>query len=110
MTCSRFSNSPEIGGSPSIYKRRIVRWFVDRTDSWDREFHDATEANVQAEFRNQRPDGAPDTEVMVEKMRSFYYERMTNTSTLPVAILALIVSIVVLVVPRFTTAFGCSHW
>lgn len=42
-------------------------------------------------------------------MRSFYYARMTNTSTLLVAILALFVSIVALVVPLLMTAFGSSH-
>lgn len=92
-----------------MYKRRIVRWFVSWTDSWNREFHEAIEANVQAEFRRLFPEGARDTEAMIEKMRSFYYARMTNTSALLVAILALLVSIVALVVPLFMTTFGSSH-
>lgn len=29
-----------------MYKRRIVRWFVSWTDSWNREIHEAIEANV----------------------------------------------------------------
>ncbi|MBU9219226.1 hypothetical protein KTD55_34820 [Burkholderia gladioli] len=92
-----------------MYKRRIVRWFVSWSDSWNREFHEAIEAKVQAEFRRQFPEGARDAEAMIEKMRSFYYARMTNTSTLLVAILALFVSIVALVVPLLMTAFGSSH-
>ncbi len=90
-------------------KRRIVRWFVNWTDSWNREFHEAIEANVQAEFKKLFPEGARDTEAMIEKMRSFYYVRMTNSSTLLVAILALIVSIVALAVPLLMAAFSGSH-
>jgi hypothetical protein len=31
-------------------KKRIVRWFVDWTDGWNGEFHQAIEAKVQAEY------------------------------------------------------------
>ncbi len=76
-----------------MFKRRLVRWFVDWTDSWNREFHEAIEVKVHAEFRRQFPDGAKDTEAMIEKMRNFYYARMTNTSTLLVAITAVVIAV-----------------
>lgn len=78
-------------------KKRLVRWFVNWTDSWNREFHEAIEANVQAEFRRLFPNGAKDTEAMIVQMRNFYYARLTNTSTLLVAIAAVVVSILALV-------------
>lgn len=45
-----------------MYKRRLVRWSVNWTDSWNREFHEAIEAKVHAEFRQLFPEGAQDTE------------------------------------------------
>jgi hypothetical protein len=88
------------------FKRWLVRWFVDWNDSWNGEFHEAIEAKVQAEFRRQFPDGAQDTEAMIEKMRSFYYARMTNTSTLMVAILALVIAVLGIAVPLIVAALG----
>ncbi len=82
-------------------KRRIVRWFVDWTDSWNREFHQAIETKVLAEFSAQFPKGLrneEDTEPMIEKMRSFYYARMTNSAMLLVAVAATLVSFFALVV------------
>ncbi|TES99580.1 hypothetical protein [Burkholderia cepacia] len=71
------------------------------TDSWNREFHEAIEARVQAEFRALFPDGlrnANDTEPWIEKMRSFYYGRMTNTAMLLTAAAAVLVAVCSLVV------------
>jgi len=76
-----------------MYKRRLVRWFVNWTDSWNREFHEAIEAKVHAEFRQLFPEGAQDTEAMIEKMRSFYYARMTGTSMLSMSIAALVIAL-----------------
>ncbi|WP_434716348.1 hypothetical protein [Paraburkholderia sp. A3RO-2L] len=71
------------------------------TDGWNREFHDAIEAKVQAEFRAQFPKGLrneEDTEPMIERMRGFYYARMTNTAMLLVAVSSTLVSFCALVV------------
>jgi hypothetical protein len=88
-----------------MFKRRLVR-FVDWTDSWNREFHEAIEAKVQAEFRKLFPHGARDTDAMIEKMRGFYYARMTNTSTLLVAILALVIAVLGIAVSLAMAVFG----
>jgi hypothetical protein len=82
-------------------KRRIVRWFVDCTDSWNGEFHDAIEAKVQAEFRKLFPNGLRDETdpgPMIERMRTFYYARMTNTAMLLVAVASTLVSLCALAV------------
>ncbi|KVD07868.1 hypothetical protein WM04_12260 [Burkholderia ubonensis] len=91
----------ENGAISLMYKRRIVRWFVAWTDSWNREIHEAIEAKVHAEFRAQFPQGLrneEDTEPMIERMRSFYYARMTNTATLLVAVSSVLVSFCALAV------------
>lgn len=89
-----------------LYKRWLVSWFVDWTDSWNREFHDAIEAKIQAEFQRQFPRGAEDTDAMIEKMRSFYYARVTNTSTLLVAVAALIIAVLGIAVSLIMAALG----
>jgi hypothetical protein len=92
-----------------VNKKRVVQWFVRWTDSWNREFHEAIERNVQNEFKRMFPDGAKDTEAMIEKMRGFYYARMTNTSTLLVAIIALLVSFLALVVSLVSVLPALLH-
>lgn len=81
-----------------MYKRRLVRWFVDWTDSWNREFHEAIEAKIQAEYSRLFPNGAADPDATIKQMHNFYYARMTNTSTLLVAVLALTVSVIAVIV------------
>ncbi|MFP3506915.1 hypothetical protein [Burkholderia sp. SIMBA_062] len=39
-------------------KRKLVRWFVDWTDSWNHEFHEAIEAKIHGEYKKMFPDGA----------------------------------------------------
>ncbi|HEB3530047.1 TPA: hypothetical protein RZC51_001526 [Burkholderia cenocepacia] len=89
-----------------LYKRCLVCWFVDWTDSWNREFHEAIEAKIQAEFQRQFPRGAEESDAMIEKMRSFYYARVTSTSTLLVAVAALIIAVLGIAVSLITAAVG----
>ncbi len=86
------------GNNFIMNKRCMVRWFVRWTDSWNREFYEAIESNVHAEFNRMFPSGASGLKAEIDKMRSFYYARMSNTSTLLVAILALIVALLALLV------------
>lgn len=87
-----------------MLKKKIARWFVDWTDSWNHELHDAIEAKIRKAYSSMysNPDGGTvDLRLMNERMkemRDFYYARMTNTSMLLVAAAALAVSIVALVV------------
>lgn len=84
-----------------MHKKRIVRWFVDWTDGWNRELHEAIEANVHEEFRKMFPQGLQNREEsgpMIERMRSFYYARMMNSATLLVAVSSALVSLCALVV------------
>ncbi|KWN65979.1 hypothetical protein [Burkholderia stagnalis] len=87
----------------SLNKRRLVRLFVDWTDAWNKEMHDAIEAKVQAEFRSSFPNGIgggdlEKTDQIVKRMREFYYARMSNTANLLVAVTAVVVSLVALLV------------
>lgn len=85
-------------------RKKLARWFVDWTDSWNREVHEAIEAKIRAAYSSMysNPEGGKvDIEQMDKRMRGmrdFYYTRMTNTSMLLVAIVALAVSVWVLVV------------
>jgi len=50
--------------------------------------------------------GPQETEAMIEKMRSFYYARMTITATLMVAILALVIAVLGSAVPLIVAALS----
>jgi len=75
-----------------------VRWFVDWTDSWNHELHEAIEAKIQIEYKRQFPDGAVDPDTTIKAMRGFYYARMTTTATLLLAALAIAISTISVVV------------
>ncbi|AOK14845.1 hypothetical protein WJ85_34540 [Burkholderia ubonensis] len=85
-------------------KKKLARWFVDWTDGWNRELHEAIEAKIQAAYSSMysNPEGGKvDLEQMdnrVREMRNFYYARMTNTSMLLMTIVALAVSVLALIV------------
>ncbi|ACB65898.1 hypothetical protein [Burkholderia ambifaria] len=85
-------------------KKRIVRRFVDWTDGWNREFHQAIEAKVQAEYSRMysNPEGGKvaleQMDSRMRQMREFYYARMTNTAMLLVAVSSALVSLCALVV------------
>lgn len=88
-------------------KRQLVSWFVDWTDGWNHEFHNAIERKVMAGYKQYFPDGhenLEETDQRIKDMRTFYYGRMVATSTLlitgisgVVALLALIVAAVALI-------------
>jgi len=85
-------------------QKKLARWFVDWTDGWNRELHEAIEAKVRAAYSSMysNPEGGKvDLEQMdkrMREMRDFYYARMTNTSMLLVAFAALVVSVLAMVV------------
>lgn len=85
-------------------KKRIVRSFVEWTDGWNREIHQAIEGKVQAEYSRMysNPNGGPlDLEQMdsrMRQMREFYYARMMNSAMLLVAVSSALVSLCALVV------------
>ncbi|WP_431020828.1 hypothetical protein ACQ4K0_32135 [Burkholderia cepacia] len=85
-------------------QKKLARWFVEWTDGWNREVHEAIEAKIRAAYSSMYSDpegGKVDLEQMdkrMREMRDFYYARMTNTSMLLVAIVALAVSVLALVV------------
>ncbi|MEX3845585.1 hypothetical protein [Paraburkholderia sp. BR10882] len=80
-----------------LNKRRLVRWFLSWTDSWNEEVHEAIESIVHTEYARMFPNGAQDPQI-VEQMRTFYYARMMNTAILLVAVSSLVVSLCALVV------------
>ncbi|WP_020381337.1 hypothetical protein [Burkholderia gladioli] len=85
-------------------KKKMARKFVDWTDSWNRELHEAIEAKIQAAYSSMYSNSVGDKidlearETRLREMREFYYARMNNTSTLLVAVASLAVSAAALVV------------
>nr|WP_315595530.1 hypothetical protein [uncultured Cupriavidus sp.] len=89
-----------------MMKRKLVRAFVRWSDGWNREFHEAIEAKVHAEYKNSFPADRDIEEVAktIEGMRSFYYSRMSATAGLLVAIVSLVVSLASLLVSLIALA------
>ncbi|MGQ8705426.1 hypothetical protein ACUTSW_05395 [Serratia sp. TSA_198.1] len=90
------------------YKARkiLVQHFVDFTDGWNKEFHEAIENNIFNEYQKKFPiiKGMEYTEEQlserkktIEKMREFYYQRMIQTATLLLASISIIVALIALI-------------
>lgn len=82
-------------------KRAIVRWFVGFSHEWNEEFHAEIEQRIRDEYVRVFPDGIrgeAERTATVEKMRAFYYQRMTTSASLLLSGATLIVSLVVLFV------------
>lgn len=87
---------------PSLsWKRQIVQKFVAIVDSWNQEFHQATEQKVFEAYREMFAGSEEDSEAQqqrIEAMRTFYVSRIALTATLLVGGASLLVSTVALVV------------
>lgn len=81
-----------------MFKRKLVRAFLDWSSGWNSEIHDAIEAKVHEEYRRLFPNGARDVDETIGNMRNFYYGRISNTANLLVGILAVLVAFVALAV------------
>lgn len=79
-------------------KRYIARKVVSWINGWNQEFHDAIEEKILAEYRQTFPPGLPAAGETLERMRSFYYTRLTGTATILLAIISVLVALVALVV------------
>ncbi len=82
-------------------KRKLVTCFVAWTDGWNREFHEAIEQRVMDEYKRIFPEShsTPDEIARtIERMRTFYYQRMVATSTLLLAVASFIVAVLALFV------------
>lgn len=82
-------------------KKKLVVWFVDYTEGWNYEFHEAIEKKVLAEFKKCYPENISDTAVKektISNMRSFYYSRMTNTAMLLIAASSVLFSIIAIAI------------
>ncbi|MFJ1258773.1 hypothetical protein [Cupriavidus sp. CuC1] len=84
-----------------MLKRKLVRALVIWTGEWNRELHEAIEAKVFEEYRHSFPAGAKDAPETIEKMRTFYYNRMTNTANTLIGLVAILVAFVSLIVSAF---------
>lgn len=75
-------------------KKKFVRWLVKATDSWNKEFHDAIEANISAAYRASYPNVTDLDEIVAKKkdMRDFYYLRMNNTGMLLITVASVVIS------------------
>ena len=78
-------------------KKWIVSCFISWADDWNREFHNAIESRVRAEYSRMFDPGLPTASETLEKMRTFYYMRMLGTATLLLAGLGLLIAVIALV-------------
>lgn len=87
-------------------KRKLVAWFVNLTDGWNKELHDVIESRIEAEYRKCFPvdpekHGSVDLDKMIEmkdRMRGFYFGRMTVTATLLIGFATFLISAAAVVV------------
>jgi hypothetical protein len=87
-----------------MLKQKIVRAFINFTNSWNKEFHNAIEEKVQQEYREQFTPGSEPLDKMEERikdMREFYYSRMTNTAVILLATLSIVVALIALLASIF---------
>lgn len=81
-------------------KRTIVRKLVDMTHDWNSEIHEAIEVRIRQAYSEMIPKEARESQSavetsgeMLEKMRTFYYSRMSMTASLLLAGTAVIISV-----------------
>lgn len=82
-------------------KERIVRAFVDFTDSWNHEIHNAIEKKVEnaaLQRFSKSTTSTEDVDKETKKMREFYYSRMVNTAVLFMTCISILVSFIALIV------------
>lgn len=88
-------------------KRTIVRKLVSMTHEWNSEVHEAIEARIHQAYGEMISKEAHESlsveasGEMLEKMRTFYYSRMSMTASLLLAGTAVIISVLALVVSLF---------
>lgn len=88
-----------------MLKTRVIRAFIDFTDSWNKEFHNAIEEKVhqayQQLFPNPESHNPEERDERIKNMREFYYARMTNTAVILLATLSIVVALIALLVSIF---------
>lgn len=88
-------------------KRTIVRKLVDVTHDWNSELHLAIEARINDVYREMISEEARESQSveasceMKDKMRTFYYSRMSMTASLLLTGVAVIISVLALLVSLF---------
>jgi hypothetical protein len=81
-----------------MIKRKLIAAFFKLTDSWNGEIHNYLESKIQTEYQRNFPNRTEGVEEMIQKMRDFYYMRISNTANLLIAIAALLTACVSLIV------------
>lgn len=79
-------------------KGRFARWFVEWTDSWNHELHNAIELKVIKAYTDSFAPDAPDRDDKIKEMRVFYYTRFSSTASLLVTVVSVIVAVIALIV------------
>ena len=85
-----------------------MRWWVDWTDGWNHEFHNAIEMKVLAGYQDAFPDAHDafeEADKKIREMRVFYYQRMVATSTLLIAGISVVVALLALAVAAFALIY-----
>lgn len=81
-----------------MFKRKIIAAFFKWTDGWNSEIHNYVESRVHFEYLSISREGLEGAENRIEKMRDFYYMRISNTANLLIGAVALFVAFVSLIV------------
>ncbi|HFF8940177.1 hypothetical protein [Serratia marcescens] len=88
-----------------MLRKKVVRAFIDYTDPWNKEFHNAIEEKVHQAYRQTFPDpeshNAEERDERIKNMREFYYARMTNTAVILLATFSVMVALIALLVSIF---------
>jgi hypothetical protein len=92
-------------------KRKLAQAFVRFTDGWNKEFHEAIEANVREGFKQtfQNIDDIDKVDEIMKRMREFYYQRMMNTAMLLIAAASVMVALASLIVSGLSLATSLHH-
>ena len=96
------SDSIAVKGSVQMQiKRTLVRYFVNWTDGWNKEFHNAIETKVSEGYRDYNPDCNGTLEEIAaekDKIRTFYYGRMLGTATLLIGMISALLALMAIVI------------
>lgn len=92
------------------FKRTLVRKLLDFADGWNHEIHEDIEKRVSKNLQETFPPHDSVDPYQREKlrgdMRSFYYDRISMTTNLLIAIATFVVALLALVM-SFVTFFKC---
>lgn len=82
------------------FKQKIASAFVRFFHGWNESFHQAFEKQIQNEFKRSFPHRLEldESVKIMNRMRSFYYQRMMSTASILTAFASLFVALIALII------------